>query len=520
MMWKKKENTFLWSKESDKPSALYTNLCTMRQRGPPISEQTKNDSKSRRFIELGDDELKKSNWKNALNSYSRSLCFATSDVYLSYGFAKRSRCFYNTGMYKACLIDIDLAKRYNYENLAELEQRRKNCERDMSEQVKIFTPQLSFPSHEQFPGLANMLKIERNHEFGLHVTATADIDVGRTVLLEKAFIAVSNDTEQRCSKCFSSQTNLVPCKKCARALFCVGSCEICDIHQLECGLQFPRKSIWIKEDYYSIIRSIIVVINMFSSIEELKNFVENVIADEQMKLPTNTLDDHSKYGIILRHFNKNYPDASNTTKSNIQAIYQALMNHKPIGSKFKIKHHQRFLMHLIGHHISAWRNITNGAKGIKKLVTPVISGYFNHSCMPNAIFLHIDGFLMVKTCRPIRTGQQIFISYIGAKFTDTFIQRQKFFEDQYYFKCKCERCFMEVTENRTPHQFLDAQTRSQLDTCIKPLTSNVEWRKKHAELYVRLLNEHGSGPWCNDLENLLRNYYLLLYIKFMFKSTY
>lgn len=242
MMWKKKENKFLWSKESDKRSVLYTNLCTIRHREQSIDVQTESDRVAREFSKRGDTELKESRWSNALSFYSRSLCFANSDERLSYGFANRATCFFEMKMFKECLVDIDLAKQYKYSKCDELEQWQVDCVRfiELAKQAESFVPQLSFTSHKIFPGLADVLQIERNQEFGLHITAIADIDAGKTVLMERAFTALSIGNEQRCSKCFSTYTNLVPCKRCTQALFCVDSCEICDIHRLECGLQMPK----------------------------------------------------------------------------------------------------------------------------------------------------------------------------------------------------------------------------------------------------------------------------------------
>lgn len=377
MMWKKKENKFLWSKESDKRSALYTNLCTLRRCDPMIDVQTKSDRVSREFSNRGDAEIKESRWSNALSFYSRSLCFADSLERMSYGFAKRGKCFYEMKMFEECLVDIDLAKEYKYSNTDELEKRQEDCMKfiEMGKQAVAFEPQLSFKSHETFPGLAEVLKVDWNHEYGLHITATDYIEAGKTVLIERAFTALSTGNEQRCSKCFSTYTNLVPCKKCTRALFCVDSCELCPIHRLECGLQLPKVYSLIKEDFFPVIRSIVVAINIFPNVTELKDFVESVISDDQMVQPKDSLDERTKYSIILRHFDKNYPDASNTTKANIQSIYQALMGHRPIADKFTTKHQQRFLMHLVGHHISIRRNIANGTEFRNKLLTPVIGGY-------------------------------------------------------------------------------------------------------------------------------------------------
>lgn len=302
MMWKKKENKFLWSKESDKKNALYTNLCTTRQREQLIDLQTKNDRVSHEFSKRGDAEFKECRWSNALSLYSRSLCYAESSERMSYGFAHRAACFFEMKMYKECLVDLNLAKQYDYTDLAEFDRQREHSLKfvDQGKQMGSFVPELSFPSQEKFPGFSDVLTIKRNQESGIHIVATANIEVGKTVMMEKAFSAISIGNEQRCSKCFSTYTNLVPCKMCARALFCVNSCEICEIHRLECGIQFPRMGCLIREDFFPVVRSIIVALNIFPNIDEMRTFVEGVIAEDQKELPKETISDRSKYSIYLR----------------------------------------------------------------------------------------------------------------------------------------------------------------------------------------------------------------------------
>lgn len=522
MMWKKKENKFLWSKESDKKSALYTNLCTTRLRDPLIDLQKKNDRIARVFCKKAEFERQETRLSNALGLYSQSLYFAESLEQLSYGYACRATCFFESKMFKECLIDLDLAKQHKFNDIEELEKRQETCIKIMNQgkQPDTFEPILSYPSKENFPGLAEVLKIEHNIESGLHITATADIAAGQTVLIENAFFTLSIGSEQRCSKCFASYSNLIPCKNCTRALFCVDSCESCDIHRLECGMQFPKIQSLIKEDFVPVTRSLVVALNIFGGVNELKEFVENIIASDQMQLPTETKCKKSQYAIFLRHFDKNHPNASNTSKANIQIIYHAIMNHRPLAEKFITKHHQRFLMHLIGHHISIRRKIANGVEFRNKLVIPILGSYFNHSCIPNAIMLPIDGRIVTTTCRPIKSGEQIFISYHGTRFQSPFIERQRIIEHEFHFKCRCERCSMEVTDTLIPHRFLDDETRKMIKNSAEALLYTIEKRKLVTEICIKNLNEHGRVTWCEDLAILLSNYFVLLHTKFLLKTTH
>lgn len=153
---------------------------------------------------------------------------------------------------------------------------------------------------------------------------------------------------------------------------------------MECGINYPKIQPIMKEDFRPIVRSIVIVMNMFScNVDELKTFVESILSEDQTKLPTDLIDGRSKYTTFLRHFDMNHPDGSNMSKLNIQSIYSALMAHKTFSQHFKTKHHQRFLMHLIGHHISSKRSIASGGTFRSKFVIPIIGSYFNHSCIPN-----------------------------------------------------------------------------------------------------------------------------------------
>lgn len=224
MIWRKKENTYLWSKESDKRNALYVNLCTIRQRESNEPE-CKNERTSIDLCTLADAELYRhpNCWANALSIYSKALLFARSNEQLGHSYAKRSVCFYKMKFYKESLVDLDLARLHRYSKIDDYDEQQTICLQllEVTRPATPCIPTLSYVSHEKFPGLANVLKIQRNREYGMHIVATEDIDVGKTVVMERAFMTVAVGNEQRCSKCFRTHTNLVPCKKCTVSTYIV-----------------------------------------------------------------------------------------------------------------------------------------------------------------------------------------------------------------------------------------------------------------------------------------------------------
>ena len=62
----------------------------------------------------------------------------------------------------------------------------------------------------------------------------------------------------------------------------------------------------------------------------------------------------------------------------------------------------------------------------------------NHSCDPNAVIGFDEGRIHVKALREIKTGEQVFISYIDN--TNPLDVRQKELLERYFFECSCSKC--------------------------------------------------------------------------------
>ncbi|CAL3966264.1 unnamed protein product [Diplocarpon coronariae] len=62
----------------------------------------------------------------------------------------------------------------------------------------------------------------------------------------------------------------------------------------------------------------------------------------------------------------------------------------------------------------------------------------NHSCNPNAFIVFDSRNISLRALRPIKTDEQIFISYIDP--TEDIVSRQSRLKERYFFICKCEKC--------------------------------------------------------------------------------
>lgn len=145
-------------------------------------------------------------WYDAIRSYNMSLCFAENDSepnIISMAYGNRSACFLHLKMYDKCITDIQMAIESNYPDnlLPKLEKRKAVCleQIEKNEQAAIWAPELSFEADDNFTSMANVLQIQRNAEFGRHITAKSDIGVGKVVLMERAFTPSLSDKYKRCT---------------------------------------------------------------------------------------------------------------------------------------------------------------------------------------------------------------------------------------------------------------------------------------------------------------------------------
>ena len=72
----------------------------------------------------------------------------------------------------------------------------------------------------------------------------------------------------------------------------------------------------------------------------------------------------------------------------------------------------------------------------------------NHSCNPSVYWTFDGKYMSLKCVRPIRKGEEIFLSYLGD-LVETRRSRQKELQDGYAFRCACSRCKAEEAAERT-----------------------------------------------------------------------
>ena len=79
------------------------------------------------------------------------------------------------------------------------------------------------------------------------------------------------------------------------------------------------------------------------------------------------------------------------------------------------------------------------------LILDPMLGHINHSCDPNA-FVMMDGpSVSLRTLKPIKKDEEVYISYIDA--TNPYYRRQSELKARWFFKCTCTKCQKDATLN-------------------------------------------------------------------------
>ncbi|XP_055296754.1 SET and MYND domain-containing protein 4-like [Sitodiplosis mosellana] len=531
----------LWKKETSKNNAMYVDLYALNggrvnfnevdsyvRRDESSSTLNKNDAVSLQKRKQGNEYFSEGNWTDAMEMYSESLCYAENgSKNISLAYANRSACFLKMKLYNECLVDIELAKKAGYpaDLMPNLDQRKEEC----LEAIKKVAPsmklgsELSFESDEHFPCMANVLKIDQDAEGNLGIFAKKDIDVGQTIVVEKAFMTyLHTQYGSKCNICLKDQTNLVACKKCTVAMFC-GECQSNSLHEYECGLRCSNDS-QTNSVIMQTVRSCLLAIDMFSSVEDLMNFVEQAIKSDRNQIPTTLSGVKSQYAAFLKlpmnPADQNLIDviASTAIAFTIQKI---LLEIPKINSTFKLKKYRRFLMHLITHHYRAMKMNSlesgwivdegNGEYVALASQTGVMKCYLKHSCAPNVVVTDLHGNIVIITVRPVKKGQQIMHSIYTDLVKFPKDERHRILWNFCRMTCKCARCEGDTAPFKLRKEMCSNPNFQYIvKQLIAPARNDDEAKQKMMDNCKRFLRKYGLKPWCEELGMVVQVYFELI----------
>lgn len=531
----------LWQKESNKKDALYVDifknydskeLTTMYDNTKflknRISETAAKEKTREMAIKgrvIGNGIFVQKKYYAAMKQYNMALCLSihgSEEMALIYG--NRSACFFKLKMFDKCLIDIELAKEAKYpQNLMEkLNKRKEDAEEAIAKGLSAIGcySKLSYDASEQIPVMASAIKIDINEHHGRRVIATKDLSVGEIILSEPLYVGQSIGGEYTCCNiCLKDTENLVPCKKCIRAMFCYG-CEKNTIHRLECDIRDITMQTSLHETncFHSIIRTILMAIELFPTIDDLMKFVEQNKANESLDIPQFT-DEKAKYKAFL-----NLPAGKIVpiTMQLVYCIYHTMMGNSEFAKMFDTFKYRRFLMHLILHHDLALKNsalvlgndVAESTKTGKNMAYYFGLSYllFQHSCVPNVILLFADGSSFGVITRPVKENEELVVSLIGHNSETSYNERQILLMDR-QIQCDCELCVLRLetlpkdTVLKENMEYLALVMRSSCYVGKKATEKSLKIGKLDFESF---LQKYGRREWSEEMQFVTQVYYYIL----------
>lgn len=372
----------------------------------------------------------------AISAYNQAVKAAESgSEELGIAYANRSASFFKLKEYALCLGDIELAKKNHYpaQYVSKLDRRHIECENQLAtignQNLQSVEPKLSFKADQKIPCFASGLEVNYSQKYGKHIRTTRDLDIGQTVIVEWAFVYCKLD--EFCDHCYKQKANLIPCERCVTTMFCSKECRnaakeqfhgaLCEVGVL---LEF--------ESQHLLMKSIMVAIKTFSTVEALMAAIETfrtqngheIVFDDPAKR------DYFQFFNLRSGVNWKFEFERNFHKQDAMEVVE-ILHFSKIRDMFQLSKTGQFLSHLALHHMHiiscnfymASHGIPHSNEdviGVEESTNPtylgigitIYSSQMNHSCAPNVGRVFINDTVIYKVIRPIRSGEQLFISYL------------------------------------------------------------------------------------------------------------
>jgi hypothetical protein len=368
------------------------------------------------------------------------------------------------------------------------------------------------PANKKFPFyVADCLYIDKSDTFGNHIRTKQDLKTGTLVASEKHMVStlIAEKIFERCEYCKNrNELNLIPCNTCTRALYCSEKCRqeaLESYHNYICGIDRA-----LSYELSCIMKLFCFGLNCFENATEFTEFLRETEGSDA------TGWDVDFKGMDQKEVNKNLFLVMNSFSEN-----QSPLSLKDLNNQYKelahgiaiVLNHSKLKDVLVTEeHKAAYRNFykyylpVHVLKSRDPFFETVCSGilsltnFFNHSCAPNVRVLFDDSKAKFITVRPIKKGEQLFVS--ATSMFDKFpVQIRR---DTLYrlggFICKCEACEqphkyplendLQIKDrgaychsSRAERDFEKLITERNVDTAIKQFRKASDYLDTHVGIY-------------------------------------
>lgn len=312
-------------------------------------------------------------------------------------------------MCKRTFISVSACGRHlkSVHNITDSSKFKLKLEKDSTATSTVTTNDLNFNGHKSFPYMANVLSFDKNEQFGKHITAKCDIDVGNVVMTTSAFASIEylSSVGSSCFECGRAQyDNTIQCPHCINLWFCSAKCCLSRVHHSKCKKIFDQNDCRIVRLVTELIE---IALGTAEDIQIFMDFSRGILFAN--KKSEDCVPQYSRYGEILQlkgYFKEEHQSIARRVVKCITLL--------PKFSSLNSQEFQRTIFHLAHRHattieLNAFCEEFSCKKGVSYLFSLYdVLSRFNHSCEPN--IKHIiddDNVLNCKVVRPILKGEQV-----------------------------------------------------------------------------------------------------------------
>lgn len=298
--------------------------------------------------------------------------------------------------------------------------------------------------NEIIPIKSDLLVLSKNEEFGVHIVAKQDIEIGKQLLDSSAYAKIMYVS---CSGscCFScgeiNDFKKIECKHCINVWFCSRKCSQNREHKVRCYPMFEKNDCKIIRLVAEIMK---VGSNEFISTEMYLKFCHESLSNNSNE--NIGLSSYSEYGEILTlksHPEERHPFIARRVADLIGLVPQFSSVARE-SRRLLIRIAYRHSICVAFNAFSIEKNIAKGGT-LHKFELHNIMSRFNHACQPNVehFILEEDGDDYTTYCiakKQIKKGEQCFINYFGGHEIKNTEERQRIFNETWHFTCTCIEC--------------------------------------------------------------------------------
>ncbi|XP_075710282.1 protein-lysine N-methyltransferase SMYD4 [Rhinoderma darwinii] len=484
-------------------------------------------------------------------------------------FANRSAVFFHLGHYSACLEDINRAHKHGYPERLQhkILQREANClqkleqcdisntksHRTKTKRVVNEKPQEQ-TGNPQLTNASSSLTLKSSTSKGRHLVASEDIGHGELLICEEAYVTVLipdrkpstkkntwdvtiSNCDLYCHHCLQRLSAPLPCPHCSLARYCNSKCmdqAWKNYHYVEC----PLGGLLLAFGVFCHTALRTVLLTGYRQISKLVSHqksdkVQSCAVDGESTPPYSS--DYKSLFSLLSHNERHKGEhkflcaltsAALCKRLNIDLL-RSMGTWLPTEDSVSQEDESHLmqilgssiLLHMLQLHCNAQAvtviheeyeefttSLVESSKS-SRLATalfPVLS-LLNHSCDPNTSVSFQGRYVMVRSSRPIRKGEEVLHCYGPHKLRMNFEKRQKLLKDQYFFACQCEACTQEQRlTDKTICDFCCPKCHSLLkgEDELHCVNESCAHRLKSDEIMLRLRNlQHAVHKAQEQLQN-------------------